>query len=377
MSHTQRTVMAAYFLLFLGGGVWMPYFPLYLSHLGYSGWEIGAIFGMQPALRWCSALAWAYAADRWRLRHRLLVSAALGGALFFVPLLFVRSFAAMALVTGMIAVLHAPLIPMTDATVMDHLGRLGGDYGRLRLWGSIAFVFGALLSAPIVHSFSPSVVPTLLLIPAFPMVIALARLPHEQLGHGERFRAPWSLLTPPLTAFLTAAFVMQFSCGAWAGFFAVHTAALGFSDAVPGLTWGLAVSTEVVLLYWGRRILEWIAPAQLIVIALVITAIRWALTAILRNEVLVVGLQLGHAFTFAAFHIAALLLLSRLVPPQSSTGGQALYGLIAFGVGGSAGLAAAGLLVDRVGTAGLFGCEAAVALVGLLPALRLRRLVPR
>jgi MFS transporter, PPP family, 3-phenylpropionic acid transporter len=376
MPRAQRTVMVAYFLLFLGGGVWMPYFPLYLSHLGFSGWEIGVIFGMQPALRWISALAWAYAADRWRLRHRLLVGAALSGALFFIPLLFVRSFTAMALVTGMIAVLHAPLIPMTDATVVDHLTGLGGDYGRLRLWGSVAFVLGAVLSAPLVHTFSPSVVPALLIVPTFPMVLALARLPREQFGHGERFRAPWALLTPPLTAFLATAFLIQFSCGAWAGFFAVHTAALGFSDVIPGLTWGLAVSAEVGLLYSARRILQWIAPAQLVVLALVVTAVRWALTAVLRVEFLVVGLQLGHAFTFTAFHIAAQLLLSRLVPPQSSTGGQALYGLVAFGIGGSTGLGVAGLLVDRVGTAGLFGCEAVVALLALLPALRLRRLVP-
>ncbi|HVO22293.1 MAG TPA: hypothetical protein VMW56_01550 [Candidatus Margulisiibacteriota bacterium] len=69
-------------------------------------------------------------------------------------------------------------------------------------------------------------------------------------------------------------------------------------------------------------------------------------------------------------------LLSRLVPPQSSTGGQTLYGLVAFGIGGSIGVAVAGLVVDRLGTAGLFGCETGVALFGLLPALRLRRLVP-
>jgi len=50
--------------------------------------------------------------------------------------------------------------------------------------------------------------------------------------------------------------------------------------------------------------------------------------------------------------------------------------LVAFGIGGSIGVAVAGLLVDRVGTAGLFGCEALVALLGLLPALRLRQLLP-
>jgi PPP family 3-phenylpropionic acid transporter len=369
----RRIVMLAYFSLFWGAGVWMPYFPLYLSHLGYSGWEIGTVFGIQPALRWGSAIVWAYAADRWRVRHRLLVLAAFGGSLFFVPLLFVRSFAALTLVTAMIALLHAPLIPMTDATVLDHLPRLGGDYGRLRLWGSVAFVLGSLSSAPLVDAFSPAIVPLLLLIPNVALVPSLARLPREQIGPAERFRAPWALITPPLAAFLAAAFLIQLSCGAWAGFFAVHTTRLGFSDAIPGVTWAVAVSAEVGLLFWGRRIVEWIAPAQLILVSLGVTVTRWALTAVMHDEALVVGLQLGHAFTFSAFHLAALLLLSRLVPPQSTTGGQALYGLVAFGVGGSVGLGVAGLLVDRVGTAGLFACEAIVAAVGFAPALALRR----
>lgn len=185
-----------------------------------------------------------------------------------------------------------------------------------------------------------------------------------------------SLLTPPFVAFLITAFLIQLSCGAWSGFFGVHTTALGFSDAVPGVTWGLAVTAEVALLFWGRRLLEWVAPSHLIVLVLLITAARWGLTAISRREAVVVALQIAHACTFSAFHLAALLLLSRLVPLHSSTGGQALYGMVAFGIGGSVGLGLAGVLVDRLGTPGLFGFEAVVALVALLPALRLRRLVP-
>jgi len=269
------------------------------------------------------------------------------------------------------------LIPMFDATVMDHLPALGGDYGRLRLWGSVAFVTGSLASAPLIHLFSPSIVPLLLLLPGFGLVPAFMRVPREQFGHPEHFRAPWRLLTPPLATFLSVAFLIQLSCGAWGGFFAVHTTALGFSDAVPGVTWGLAVTAEVGVLFWGRQILARIAPEQLVIISLLITVARWVLTAVTRNEALVIVLQLGHAFTFSTFHLAALLLLSRLVPPQSSTGGQALYGVIGFGGGGSAGLALAGALVDQLGTAKVFAVEAVIALLAIIPAWHLQRLAKR
>jgi len=108
---------------------------------------------------------------------------------------------------------------------------------------------------------------------------------------------------------------------------------------------------------------------------LVLTVARWALTAAAHSEVLVMALQMGHAITFSAFHLASVLLLSRLVPAESRTAGQALYGGVAFGLGGSVGLALAGALVDRVSTSRLFALEAVAALVALVPALHLRRLV--
>src|SRR2546422_5857665 len=80
IASSRRSVAVAYFLAFLGLGVFLPYFPLYLDHLGYTGWQIGAIVGLQPVLRWTSALGWAHVADRWRVRRRLLVLAGLGGA---------------------------------------------------------------------------------------------------------------------------------------------------------------------------------------------------------------------------------------------------------------------------------------------------------
>src|SRR5207244_555989 len=83
--------------------------------------------------------------------------------------------------------------------------------------------------------------------------------------------------------------------GAWTGFYALHTTSLGFPDTVPGLTWGLAVIAEIVLFFWGARLIERVAPPALILLALVLTAARWALTAAARSEPLVVALQTGHA----------------------------------------------------------------------------------
>lgn len=371
----HRHIVAAYFAVFLCTGVWVPYMPLWLSSLGFDGWQIGLAGGMQPALRWMAAICVAAAADRWRRRHALLIACALLGGLCFVPLLSTTSFAPVLLVMAAIAILQGSLIPLLDAVALDTLARSGGDYGRLRMAGSVAFVVGAFGSAPLLDAFSPALIPVLLLVPQLLLVPAMMRLPREQHGHAADVRPPWALLTPALRAFLATAFLLQISCGAWGGFFAIHTAALGLSDAVPGLAWGLPVTAEIVLFGWGRRLVERFAPADLVLVVLATTVVRWALTAVVTSEPLVIAVQMGHTVTFSLFHLATMTLLARLVPAVNSTSGQGLYGLVAFGCGGSAGFLLAGGLVDRLGTQRLFVVEAVIAALAVIPALRLRTLL--
>lgn len=373
---SRRAVGTAYFLTFVTAGIYLPYFPLYLDHLGFSGRQLGAVIAIQPLLRHLASLAFGWAADRWRARHVLAVVTAVAGTAWFVPLLTVETFGPMLLVVVGISIFHGPVIAAIDATVMDNLTALGGDYGRLRLWGSIAFIVGAGASALAVGVWSIAILPRLFLAPVALLPLALARLPGAQSEERRRAVAPWRLLDPTLTAFLACVMLAHLSSGAWGGFFAIHVEHLGLPSWVPGLTWGLAVGAEVALFQFGDRILGIVRPARLVAISIAVTVLRWIGTALATGPVVLVALQLGHAFTFSALHLAAMLLLARLVPPESSTSGQALYGVTGFGIGGSTGLWLAGLLYAPLGTTGLFWFSAGIAAVALVPAAVLVRRVP-
>ncbi len=374
VARSAFTVRLAYFVVFLGAGVWLPYMPLWLASLGLDGGRIGALGALAPALRWASAIALGWIADRRHVRHRLLVVAAAGASLCSVPLLFVHEFRSLLWIFVVLNLCHGCLIPMLDAIVVDHLDGLGNDYGRLRLWGSIAFIVGAAGSAPLVDAFGPAVIPLLLVVPQLACAPVLVFLPRTQRGQAEHARAPWALVTPALAAFLATVLLAQASSGAWQGFFALHVRSLGLPDSLPGLTFALAVVAEVALFHWGRRVLEWIPPADMILVALVVTVVRWALSAVVTSEAAVVLVQLGHVVTFSALHLAAVALVVELVPAANATSGQALYGLMGYGVGNTIGVAVAGVLIDRIGTSGLFWFEAAVATAGIVPAWTLRRL---
>ena len=178
-----------------------------------------------------------------------------------------------------------------------------------------------------------------------------------------------------MNAFLLTALLFQLGSGAWAGFFAVHTRSLGLPDWVPGVTWGLGVVTEVAALWIGRSLFERLGPPEVMIAVLLTSAARYVATSLVRSEAAVILVQLVYGPCFALSHLAAQLMLARLVPRRSSTNGQALYGFVTFGIGGSLGFILAGFLVDRVGSARLFQFEAVVTLLAIIPALRLRALL--
>jgi MFS transporter, PPP family, 3-phenylpropionic acid transporter len=347
--------------------------PLYFESLGLDGWQIGVLGALATAMRWTSAITLGWVADRWRIRKQVLVATAAAGSLCFVPFVLARDFRSIFFVFVVLNLCHGTLIPMMDATVVDHLDELGGDYGRLRLWGTLGFILGAIASAPVVHVLGPGATPVLLLLPNLVLAPVLARLPSTQRGVAELARPPWALVTPAMATLLAAVFLAQTSAGEWGAFFAVHVHALGLSDALPGVTFALAAVAEIGVFHWGRRVLAWLPPADLILAAVVASVVRWAIAAVVTSPWAVVGVQLGHIFTFSALHLAAVALVAELVPRESTTSGQSLYGLVGFGLGGTVGIVLAGALVDRTGTRALFWVEAGVAVAALVPAWALAR----
>lgn len=48
---------------------------------------------------------------------------------------------------------YGPLIPLTDALAATWQRQVGLDYGKVRLWGSMAFVIGSAVTGEVVNAF--------------------------------------------------------------------------------------------------------------------------------------------------------------------------------------------------------------------------------
>ncbi|HOL37887.1 MAG TPA: MFS transporter, partial [Rubrivivax sp.] len=135
-------------------GLFNPYAPLWFQSLGLSTIVIGGIASLQSWTRILAPYGWSWAGDASGRRVELIRLAALGCVLSALGLLGVREAVAVSLVTMLLYLSNAGVVPLYEASLAHLLGSSGtmdlARYGRVRMWGSVGFIasvtlFGALL----------------------------------------------------------------------------------------------------------------------------------------------------------------------------------------------------------------------------------------
>ena len=365
-----------YAAVFLFVGVSLPFWPVWLTAKGLSATEIGLLITAGTWVRIAAPPIAAHFSDRRGRRRSVLIL--LAGASLAIHLLFLvaEGFAALLAVSILAAIAFTPIIPMGENMTLLASRDRGFDYARVRLWGSIAFIVGAIAGGRFVGGAGAEAILWLVLGTLALTVLATAAMP-ETGSPPARHRVPVAALLsdPTMIVFLVTASLIQASHAAAYGFATLAWRASGIEDDVIGLLWAEGVLAEIVLFALGGGLAARLGPARLLAIGAIAGIVRWVGFATEPGLGLLVVLQALHALTFGAAHLGAMLYLVRAVPPEHSASAQALYSGAAMGLVMGAATILAGALYDDVG-AGAFYAMAAMSAAGLAGAVVLARIMP-
>ena len=140
-NNAARKIISIQYALYFGTlGVFLPYFNLYCYHLGFSGVQIGALSSLRSVVLVVFSLAWGMIADRFHVRKPLYVLCNIVSTLIWSFYFLADTFWMMFLITACYGAFYAPIIAFLEAFSMDLLGSGKSGYGRIRVWGSIAFI---------------------------------------------------------------------------------------------------------------------------------------------------------------------------------------------------------------------------------------------
>lgn len=316
------TISLYFAAIFLSVGVHLPYFPVYLAAVGLTPDEIGIVLAVPMAARVVTLAAMGALADRIGSLPRAILAYAVASLAIFGLVALSSGVVALLVVSLAFTAVWTTQLPIADAAAMA-VARAGrASYGRMRLFGSAAFIAASLAAGAILGVLPATAVWPMMMVTLGLTVLAAALMAASARGDGAarpaerpRFADAVLAIRPALPLVLACALV-QGSHAMVYGFGSLAFEARGFSGAEIGMLWGIGVIGEVILFALPHRWIARPSTALLAVVAAVAAIVRWVTIAAEPGFGVLLAAQGLHAFSFAATHIA----LVRRVSETSSPG---------------------------------------------------------
>jgi PPP family 3-phenylpropionic acid transporter len=304
-------------------GTHLPFFPVWLKAIGIDASWIGIITAVPSLTRFTVLPFVTGLAEKRQSLRGAMIATAFVSALGFSIIGSLHQPLAVFLVYAVTACLWTPMTPLTDAYALKGVSRYGLNYGPLRLWGSAAFVVGALACGLLVDVIAAKHL--IWVIVGVAGLGALVSLGLQPLDVPAAVPATSSsaralLRAPGFLAIILAAALIQGSHAAYYTFASIAWQNAGLGGLTIAGLWALGVIAEIVVFALSPRFT--LSPAMLVIIAALSAVARWLITAQEPPLAVLAVVQLAHGLTFGLTQIGTMGLMVRHVPGHVMARGQ-------------------------------------------------------
>ena len=322
-------------------GCYLPYLPVWLRWRQLDADAIALLLATPLFVRIIFTPLISIAADHVGDRRTILIGLAYGSLISFLLLWASSSFWAMFAAMVLLAINWTTIMPLIETVAVSGMRKAGLDYGKVRLWGSVSFIVASLATGMVIDRVGAvSVLPLLLVAVTF-LVVGTHLVPKTltvgaaipQTKRRLRLADAVDLArSPTFMLFVFAASLIAASHAVYYAFGTIHWRAQGFSAGAIGVLWSIGVVAEIVLFVYSGRIIAKTGAAKLLMFAGLGAVLRWALMGLDLPLIATALVQVLHALSFGAAHIAAIHFLAHAVPEDRAATAQGFYAAIVAGL---------------------------------------------
>jgi PPP family 3-phenylpropionic acid transporter len=346
----------SYVAAFGAVGAWYPYLAVFYSERGLDLATIGQMAALGAAAGLVSAPIWGAIADRYAGSPLVIPVAALVTAAGATGLALADGVVAIAIAVVISSVAFAGIAPTLDARALETVGSDRNRYGRLRAWGSAAFIVvvaftGALVERAGITSMFVVYVAALLL-------LAIVALPLR--GDGGAPRLPRLsaigvvLRHPPLVRFLPAVLLVWSASMAINWYFSIHLIELGAPGELVGSAWAIGALVEIPIMTAYPWLASRVGSERLLVIGAAVFAMRAIMLSLASDPLLAAATMALHGIAFALVLVGGVTFVSRHAPEATAATAQGILSATIFSVAMIVGPGVGSWVADRFGVPALF-----------------------
>ncbi|WP_312382497.1 3-phenylpropionate MFS transporter [Atlantibacter subterraneus] len=313
--HSTRWLALSYFTYFFSYGIFLPFWSVWLKGIGLAPETIGLLLGAGLIARFLGSLLLApRVTDPSRLVFALRVLALL--TLIFAVAFWLGTTTAWLLIVMVgFNLFFSPLVPLTDALAGTWQKQITLDYGKVRVWGSLAFVIGSALTGKLISIFDYQAILMMLSIGVASMLLGMmlrpSVMPQGQARQNESAGWPaWRKLVLESWRFLACVSLLQGAHAAYYGFSAIYWQEAGYSASVVGYLWSLGVVAEIVVFTLSNKLFRRWSARDLLLLSALSGIVRWSLMAWTTDLPWLILAQILHCGSFTVCHLAAMRYIS-------------------------------------------------------------------
>mgnify|MGYP001820757454 FL=1 len=306
---------AFYLFYFASLGALVPYWSVYLKSLGFDVVQIGELVAILMATKIVAPNVWGWIADHTGRRMSIIRMASLLAAISFIGVFLGSSYWWMALVMSVFSFFWNASLPQFEATTMNHLGDQTHRYSSIRLWGSIGFILAVAGLGFILERHSVDWLPIIIIGLFAAIWLSSLYVPERAAGHQSLDNEPLLrvLGRREVLSLLIVSFLVQASHGPYYTFFTLYLEGYGYSRGVIGQLWAFGVVAEIGVFLVMHRWLPRYGARRLLLVALLMTTLRWLLIGKLAGNGWVVAFaQTLHAASFGMYHVVVIYMIHNM-----------------------------------------------------------------
>jgi PPP family 3-phenylpropionic acid transporter len=365
---TSLTPSAFYFLFFAAISCLVPFMALFYRSLGLTGSQIGLLTGITPLITLVAAPFWTGLADSTR-RHKLVMAGLIAGTVAAALLILqMDAFFWLLLVVSVYSFLQAPVASLSDSATMSMLGENRDRYGRVRLWGTLGWGVVAPAAGLVIqrtsldwafYLFAGFMGATLIVSLWFAFPRASQSVPFAEGMRTLLRNRRWMF-------FLAMVFLCGIGTSTVSSYLFVFMEDLQASKTLMGIALTIATVSELPVMFFANRLLRRFNPRGVLLLALVTVAVRVLLYSLSGAAWQVLLIQLLHGLTFPVIWVAGVSYADEIAPPGLKASAQGMFGGTLMGFGAAVGSLLGGVLLQQVGSAGMYRVTGFVVLAGML-----------
>jgi MFS transporter, PPP family, 3-phenylpropionic acid transporter len=374
---TKYSIYYFFSLALLGFKV--AYFPLYCKDLGFSESQIAfiglastlaSIIGVPLILQICHHL----------FPPQQIVSKTLFLSLIsLIALYFSDSFYLLLALWFISTILEKPITDVFDVHCIreDHQKKL--HYSQIRIWGSIGFIVSTTFLGFIVSHYGTGaiyfsglgiLVLLNLLAPFCSKALSATVLKSKQLGIIELAEITKPFHFQSAGRLIAIGFFIWASHSCYYVFFSLYLKGLHWNSNLISLAWNIGTISEIAFFYFFPKIEKLFSLRSILLVAIVLTSLRWLVIGTNQNVFILLTIQTFHAFSFGASFLCLRKMLFLSLPENYKDRGQGFLTALGMGPGQIFGQFLAGISVAFLSIPQLFICSGLISSCALIFALK-------